>query len=85
MKIEDLLPRVLAKHAPFEGFTAGELINDHDVALAYVLEHDPSALPCYCRLSQSQKTPVLFTQAKLGFNHGEPLAMCIDELASRLP
>ena len=41
MQVEALLPRVAAEHAPFKGFQAGDVINDHDVALFYV-----RALPC---------------------------------------
>ena len=46
------------------------MIADHDVALAYVLEKDPEALPCYVALPPGQRAAVLFTQAQLGFNHG---------------
>ena len=38
MKCEVLLPTVLPEHAPFCGFAAGDVINDHDVALGYVLQ-----------------------------------------------
>ena len=33
-----LLPTVLPEHAPFCGFVAGDVINDHDIALGYVLQ-----------------------------------------------
>ena len=36
MKVEALLPKVDAKHGPYEGFKEGVVINDHDVALGYV-------------------------------------------------
>ena len=36
MKGEALLPKVDAKHGPYEGFKEGVVINDHDVALGYV-------------------------------------------------
>jgi len=29
------------EHSPFHGFVAGDVINDHDVAKYYVLEHYP--------------------------------------------
>ena len=37
MKVEALLPKVDAKHGPYEGFKEGVVINDHDVALGYAL------------------------------------------------
>jgi len=40
-KVEALLPRVREEHSPFHGFVAGDVINDHDVAMYYVLEHYP--------------------------------------------
>jgi len=70
MKITGLLPRVHAEHGPFLGFAEGEEIGDHDIALAYVLECDADAIPCYFNLEEAQRAPVRFTQAKLGFNHG---------------
>ena len=51
-------------------YEAGSVINDHDAALAYVLQHDPNALPCYAALPPAQRHAVRFTQAELGFNHG---------------
>ena len=36
MKVEALLPKVDAKHGPYEGFKEGVVINDHDVALGCV-------------------------------------------------
>eukprot|EP00966_Prymnesium_polylepis_P120820 2791854-Prymnesium_polylepis.2 len=70
MKITDLLPRLLKEHAPYHGFDADDEIGDHDIALGYVLEHDPAAIPCFVRLAEPERAPVRFTQAKLGFNHG---------------
>ena len=70
MKLRSLLPAVRPEHAPYHGLAAGAVIHDHDVALAYVLSHDPDALPCFARLPPAQKASVLFTQSKLGFNHG---------------
>ena len=70
MKLVDLCPTVLPQHAPYHSHEAGARIIDHDAALAYVLEHDPEALPCFDALRAEQRRPVLFTQAQLGFNHG---------------
>ena len=70
MKIDSLLPTVQPSHAPYSGFGAGAVINDHDIALGYVLHHDAEALPSFASLTRDQKKPVEFTQAKLGFNHG---------------
>ena len=70
MKVRELLPTVLPEHAPYHTFEAGSMINDHDAALAYVLEKDPEAIPCYNALPPEQRRSVLFTQAQLGFNHG---------------
>ena len=70
MKVEALLPRVLPEHAPYHGYGAGEAIKDHDLALGYVLECDPSALPSFDCLHREQQAAVRFTQAELGFNHG---------------
>ena len=38
LSLQVLLPTVLPEHAPFCGFAAGDVINDHDVALGYVLQ-----------------------------------------------
>lgn len=70
MKVEKLLPTVLPEHAPYFGHSAGTLIHDHDVALAYVLEHYPDVLPSYAGLPEEDKKSLLFTQSKMNFNHG---------------
>ena len=70
MKVDTLLPTVQAQHAPFCGFKAGDRINDHDVALGYILEHYGHALPSYAELPPSLKLTIRFTQVKLAFNHG---------------
>jgi len=70
MKNGVLLPTLLKSHSPFCGFAAGEVIQDHDLALGYVLTHDVGALPCIAALPAEQQQPVRFTQAKMGFNHG---------------
>ena len=70
MKNKTLLPRVLPQHAPYQGYASGECINDHDVALAYVMECFPHLLPSYHCLEPGQRAPILFTQGKMGFNNG---------------
>jgi hypothetical protein len=52
------------------GYKSGDTVNDHDVALAYVLEHFPHLLPSYHGLEPSLRAPILFTQGKMGFNNG---------------
>ena len=49
---------------------AGDVINDHDIALAYVLDHFPDSLPSFAMLPPEQQKSVRFTQSKMGFNHG---------------
>ena len=70
MKLSALLPTVTEADAPYAGLNAGETIIDHDLALSYVLECDPGALPSYDGLPEEQKRAIKFTQADLGFNHG---------------
>ena len=62
MKNPALLPTVAREHAPYQGFQAGEVITDHDVALGYVLEYDVAALPCLGSLTEEQRAPIRFTQ-----------------------
>ena len=45
-------------------------INDHDVALGYILEHFAPCLPSYAMLSSSLQATIRFCTVKLGFNHG---------------
>jgi len=70
MKVEALLPRVEEKHAPYRGYQAGDIINDHDAALGYVLDHHPHCLPSYQGLPELQQKTLRFTQSKMSFNHG---------------
>jgi len=70
MKNADLTPSVLPKHAPYQGYAAQAPINDHDVALAYVMEHFPLLLPSFVCLQPGQRAPILFVQGKMGFNNG---------------
>jgi hypothetical protein len=70
MKNPALLPSVQQSHAPYEGFDAGCKIVDHDVALAYVMEHFPRLLPSFQQMGPGQRAPLLFSQGKMGFNNG---------------
>ena len=70
MKVQALLPVVTAEHAPYENFKAGDVINDHDIALAYVLDHCPEVLPSCAAQSADDQRTIRFTQSKMGFNHG---------------
>ena len=45
MQVEALLPRVAPEHAPFLGFKANDVINDHDIALGYVRPYPPWPYP----------------------------------------
>jgi len=70
MKVKKLTPIVQKAHAPYCGYDAGVRILDHDVALSYVLEHFPELLPSFAGLGKEEQRSVLFTQAKMHFNHG---------------
>jgi len=70
MKVEALLPRVSEAAAGFQGYAEGNMINDHDTALAYVLDFHPGLLPSFGELSREEQLSVAFTQAKMNFNHG---------------
>mmetsp|Transcript_579 Transcript_579/g.1955 ORF Transcript_579/g.1955 Transcript_579/m.1955 type:complete len:626 (-) Transcript_579:317-2194(-) len=69
-KAEALLPKVRPEHAPFNEYKTGDVINDHDRALSYVLQHFPCAMPSYDGLSYEQKRAVMFTTSEMNFNHG---------------
>jgi hypothetical protein len=70
MKTVQLLPTVAKKHGAFRGYKVGEVINDHDAALAYVLEYSPSVLPSFAALSREQQESIKFTQSKMEYNMG---------------
>jgi len=70
MKVDVLLPTVQPQHAPYEGFNKGDRINDHDVALGYMLEHYSDCLPSFVGLSPSLQRTIKFTQVSINFNHG---------------
>mmetsp|Transcript_58348 Transcript_58348/g.130381 ORF Transcript_58348/g.130381 Transcript_58348/m.130381 type:complete len:869 (-) Transcript_58348:114-2720(-) len=70
MKVTDLLPEVQKEHAPYNGYKEGEKIQDHDMALSYIMEYYPDMLPSYKGLSPEEQFAIQFTQAKISFNHG---------------
>eukprot|EP00429_Kryptoperidinium_foliaceum_P121476 CAMPEP_0176329498 /NCGR_PEP_ID=MMETSP0121_2-20121125/75517_1 /TAXON_ID=160619 /ORGANISM="Kryptoperidinium foliaceum, Strain CCMP 1326" /LENGTH=65 /DNA_ID=CAMNT_0017672217 /DNA_START=19 /DNA_END=213 /DNA_ORIENTATION=- len=65
MKVADLLPAVQEQHSPYHGYTTGDVIQDHDMALRYVLEHFPGLVPSYSVLSPTEQGVILFTQGKM--------------------
>merc|ERR1719230_2302620 len=70
MKLQALLPEVQPEHAPFHGHAAGAKIQDHDLALAYILQYFPDLVPSYAGLPEQERKSVNFTQCKMNFNHG---------------
>jgi len=70
MKMDCILPKLQAEHAPFHGYAAGDTIGDHDLALAYIMEYFPSLLPSFQGLDKDEQAAVHFTQCNLHFNHG---------------
>lgn len=70
MKMSVILPEVQDEHAPYHGYQAGNVIGDHDHALAYVMQNYPSMLPSFKGLDMTDKRSVQFSQCHLGFNHG---------------
>uniref|UniRef100_A0A7S2MS25 Uncharacterized protein n=1 Tax=Zooxanthella nutricula TaxID=1333877 RepID=A0A7S2MS25_9DINO len=70
MKSRHLCPAVQAEHAPYAGYNEGEVIYDHDLALAYVLDHFGQLLPSFHCLSEDSKRCIRFSQSKMQFNHG---------------
>jgi len=70
MKIEDLLPVVDAKHERYGDYKAGDQIGDHDMALGYILEHYPTALPSFAGLEKVHQDSIRFTQGKMEYNMG---------------
>jgi len=70
MKIPVILPIVQHEHAPFKGYKDGDIINDHDIALGYVLEKFPDLLPSFSGLVPRQRQAVEFTQSKMDYNMG---------------
>jgi len=70
MKMSLLLPQVQAKDAPYRGYSAGDVISDHDAALGYLMDHYPNLLPSFNELDREEKRSIQFTQCDLCFNFG---------------
>ena len=70
MKVEALLPAVAPEHAPYLGFKEGDVINDHDIALGYVLDFNAYLLPSFAAMREHDQKTIRFTQSKMSFNHG---------------
>jgi hypothetical protein len=70
MKLDVLLPAVGRGLQEFCGYKRGETIMDHDIALSYVLENCPMALPSFAGLSKPQQDSIRFTHCKLEYNMG---------------
>jgi len=70
MKLDPFLPEVQEEHAPWHGYKSGDVITDHDQALAYVMDFFPELLPSFQGLDPADKNSVQFSQSKLSFNHG---------------
>mmetsp|Transcript_16583 Transcript_16583/g.38828 ORF Transcript_16583/g.38828 Transcript_16583/m.38828 type:complete len:1285 (-) Transcript_16583:107-3961(-) len=70
MKVAALIPTVDPKHGEWCGYQTGQSIGDHDLALGYILEHYPQALPSYWGLPPHQRESVKFTQCKMEYNMG---------------
>ncbi|CAJ1334404.1 unnamed protein product [Effrenium voratum] len=68
MKLDILRPTVGC--GEFSGYQNGEPIGDHDVALSYVLDRCPQALPSFAGLSTSMQESIKFTHCKLDYNMG---------------
>lgn len=67
MKTESLLPKVVGE---WPNHKDGDVINDHDVALAYVMERHPAALPSYAGLCAKQQQTLKFSQGSIAYNMG---------------
>merc|ERR1712113_72741 len=70
MKMKPLLPVVSPAVGDFQGYKTGETINDHDVALSYVLQHNPDVLPSYSGLPPDQQEAIKFCHCKMSYNMG---------------
>eukprot|EP00928_Gymnodinium_smaydae_P038854 TRINITY_DN26693_c0_g7_i1.p1 TRINITY_DN26693_c0_g7~~TRINITY_DN26693_c0_g7_i1.p1 ORF type:complete len:408 (-),score=67.80 TRINITY_DN26693_c0_g7_i1:119-1342(-) len=70
MKVLVLLPVVENEVAEFHGYKRGETINDHDIALSYVLTHSQTMLPSYAGLSKTQRNSISFVHCKMDYNMG---------------
>lgn len=70
MKNVLLLPTVAKKGGPFKGYKVGEVISDHDAALAYILERYPQLLPSFHGLPKHLQESIKFTHSKMDYNMG---------------
>jgi len=70
MKVKALLPVVDRRHGQYCGYKPGEVVNDHDLALGYVLEFHPDAVPSFAGLPQRQRESLKFTQFHMEYNMG---------------
>lgn len=70
MKLDLLRPTVATDIAEFNGYKAGDQISDHDIALSYVLEMCPQALPSFAGLREDLRQSIKFTHCKLDYNMG---------------
>mmetsp|Transcript_22748 Transcript_22748/g.50277 ORF Transcript_22748/g.50277 Transcript_22748/m.50277 type:complete len:1319 (+) Transcript_22748:219-4175(+) len=70
MKLEQLLPVVEPSVGEFCGYSTGDRISDHDIALSYIIQHHPTALPSFAGLPSDKKAVICFTQCKLEYNMG---------------
>lgn len=70
MKMAVLLPTVAENIGAFNGYTTGEVVSDHDIALSYILQHHAEILPSYTGLPKEQQDTIKFTHCKLDYNMG---------------
>mmetsp|Transcript_36154 Transcript_36154/g.83045 ORF Transcript_36154/g.83045 Transcript_36154/m.83045 type:complete len:1309 (-) Transcript_36154:126-4052(-) len=70
MKVAALCPKVGPDDEQWCGYKTGEVINDHDAALGYLLERCPEALPSFYQLPERQRESIKFTQGKMDYNMG---------------
>eukprot|EP00913_Durusdinium_trenchii_P012877 g12092.t1 len=68
MKLDILRPTVGC--GEFSGYRNGEPIGDHDLALSYVLDRCPQALPSFAGLAPAMQESIKFTHCKLDYNMG---------------
>mmetsp|Transcript_10406 Transcript_10406/g.32905 ORF Transcript_10406/g.32905 Transcript_10406/m.32905 type:complete len:862 (+) Transcript_10406:290-2875(+) len=70
MKMDMLLPEVQPTHAPYHGYSSLDMLSDHDLALAYIMDQFPEILPSFWGLDPVERQSVRNTQCNLCFNHG---------------
>jgi len=69
MKLTPLLPKV-GRGKSFNGYKAGEVIGDHDMALSYVLTYHAELLPSFTGLPKAQQESIRFCHCKMDYNMG---------------